>query len=112
MTTNIMNINTKSDNFFIAFWNGDVSLAASFWGVYFLLSTVLTGVAGYLTQFLPSSLCFGLLTIFLIYSMVGLYRSVIKNPSHPFINFLVYLCLLGRVIKIILLFAATIGVMN
>ena len=96
----------QTGNFLVAFWRGELSLGASFWGVYFFLGLLVTSIMGYSMQFIPEQIAFFTLGIFLIYTCIGLYRSVINYPSNGFINFLVYLSILGRLVKTLFVFLA------
>lgn len=97
---------SQNGNFLVSFWRGELTLGNSFWGVYFFLGLLVTGIMGYSMQFIPEQIAFFILGIFLIYTCIGLYRSVINYPSNGFINFLVYLSILGRLVKTLFVFLA------
>ena len=68
---------SKKNNFFEKFWNGELSLPMSYWGVgvgigllYGLVVGILTGVAG-----LSNDAMWGFIIPFQIYIVVGIWRS-------------------------------------
>ncbi len=103
MTLNI-STNKPAENFFISYWRGDLSLGLSFWGVFVLLSILVTGLMGMSMDYIPEQISFLLMTAFMIYTCVGLYQSNIKHESHGFLTFILHLCVLSRFIKAVLFF--------
>ena len=68
---------SKKNNFFEKFWNGELSLPMSYWGVgvgigllYGLVVGIFTGVAG-----LSNDAMWGFIIPFQIYIVVGIWRS-------------------------------------
>jgi hypothetical protein len=99
-------LSNQTGNFLVKFWKGEMPLSSSFWGIYFFLSLLVTSVMGYSMQFIPEQISFFTLGIFLIYTCIGLYRSVVNYPSNGFVNFLIYICIFGRWIKSLFVFLA------
>ena len=71
---------SKNENFFVRFWNGDLSLPMSYWGVGVgigivigLLIGIFIGAAG-----MSEDAIWGFLIPFQIYTVVGIWRSANK----------------------------------
>ena len=67
----------NQDNFFVRFWNGQLSLPMSYWGVgigigiaYGFLAGIITGVLG-----MHVDAMWGFIIPFQIYTVVGIWRS-------------------------------------
>ena len=107
MTFNI-SMNKPAENFFLSYWRGELSLGASFWGIFVFLSIIVTGLLGISMDYIPEQISFALMTAFMIYTCVGMYQSNIKHESHGFITFILHLCVLSRFIKAVVFLFATI----
>ena len=77
---------SQNENFFVRFWNGDLSLPMSYWGVgvgiglvFGLLIGVFTGAAG-----MSEDAMWGFLIPFQIYTVVGIWRSADKYKGAKF----------------------------
>ena len=78
---------TKSkDNFFVRFWNGQLSLPMSYWGVGIGLGIVYGFLAGIITLGLGMSddAMWGFIIPFQIYTVVGIWRSSDKYKGPKF----------------------------
>ena len=77
---------SQNENFFVRFWNGDLSLPMSYWGVgigiglvFGLLIGVFTGATG-----MSEDAMWGFLIPFQIYTVVGIWRSADKYKGAKF----------------------------
>ena len=77
---------SQNENFFVRFWNGDLSLPMSYWGVgvgiglvFGLLIGVFTGAIG-----MSEDAMWGFLIPFQIYTVVGIWRSADKYKGAKF----------------------------
>ena len=77
---------SQNENFFVRFWNGDLSLPMSYWGVgvgiglvFGLLIGVFTGAKG-----MSEDAMWGFLIPFQIYTVVGIWRSADKYKGAKF----------------------------
>ena len=77
---------SQNENFFVRFWNGDLSLPMSYWGVgigislvFGLLIGVFTGATG-----MSEDAMWGFLIPFQIYTVVGIWRSADKYKGTKF----------------------------
>ena len=77
---------SQNENFFVRFWNGDLSLPMSYWGVgvgiglvFGLLIGVFTGATG-----MSEDTMWGFLIPFQIYTVVGIWRSADKYRGTKF----------------------------
>ena len=77
---------SQNKNFFVRFWNGDLSLPMSYWGVgvgiglvFGLLIGVFTGATG-----MSEDAMWGFLIPFQIYTVVGIWRSADKYKGAKF----------------------------
>ena len=73
-------------NFFVKFWNGDLSLPMSYWGVGLGLGLVFGFSVGFFTILLGMSedAIWGFLIPFQIYTVVGIWRSADKYKGAKF----------------------------
>ena len=76
----------QNENFFVRFWNGDLSLPMSYWGVgvgiglvFGLLIGIFTGATG-----MSEDAMWGFLIPFQIYTVVGIWRSADKYKGAKF----------------------------
>jgi hypothetical protein len=77
---------SQNENFFVRFWNGDLSLPMSYWGVgvgiglvFGLLIGIFTGATG-----MSEDAMWGFLIPFQIYTVVGIWRSADKYKGAKF----------------------------
>ena len=77
---------SQNENFFVRFWNGNLSLPMSYWGVgvgiglvFGLLIGVFTGATG-----MSEDAMWGFLIPFQIYTVVGIWRSAGKYKGAKF----------------------------
>ena len=77
---------SQNENFFVKFWNGDLSLPMSYWGVgvglglvFGLFIGVFTGATG-----MSEDAMWGFLIPFQIYTVVGIWRSADKYKGAKF----------------------------
>ena len=77
---------SQNENFFVRFWNGDLSLPMSYWGVgvgialvFGLLIGVFVGATG-----MSKDAMWGFLIPFQIYTVVGIWRSADKYKGAKF----------------------------
>ena len=77
---------SKNENFFVRFWNGDLSLPMSYWGVgigiglvFGLLIGIFTGATG-----MSEDAMWGFFIPFQIYTVVGIWRSADKYKGAKF----------------------------
>ena len=77
---------SQNENFFVRFWNGNLSLPMSYWGVgvgiglvFGLLIGVFTGATG-----MSEDAMWGFLIPFQIYTVVGIWRSADKYKGAKF----------------------------
>ena len=68
---------SKNENFFVKFWNGELSLPMSYWGVGFGIGILYGGLAGIFTVLvgLSDDALWGFIIPFQIYAVVGIWRS-------------------------------------
>ena len=68
---------SKGKNFFIKFWDGELSLPMSYWGVGFGIGILYGGIAGIFTVLagLSDDALWGFIIPFQIYAVVGIWRS-------------------------------------
>ena len=76
----------KYSNLFLAFWNGDVSLAKSYWliGVLLTIGVVLVATFLVIAVGLPYEAMFGIYIPWVIYITVGIWRSADKYKGPKF----------------------------
>lgn len=76
----------KNNNFFVEFWNGDVSLVKSYWLVGVVFGVLVGFASGMLVVIMGLNIdaVYGLLIPWYIYSTVGIWRSSnkYKGPKH------------------------------
>lgn len=68
---------SKNENFFVKFWNGELSLPMSYWGVGFGIGILYGGLAGIFVVLvgLSDDALWGFIIPFQIYAVVGIWRS-------------------------------------
>ncbi len=68
---------SKDKNFFIKFWDGELSLPMSYWGVGLGIGILYGGIAGIFTVLagLSDDALWGFIIPFQIYAVVGIWRS-------------------------------------
>ncbi len=68
---------SKNKNFFVKFWNGELSLPMSYWGVGVGIGILYGGLAGIFTVIagLSDDALWGFIIPFQIYTVVGIWRS-------------------------------------
>ena len=68
---------SKNKNFFVKFWNGELSLPMSYWGVGLGIGILYGGLAGIFTIIvgLSDDALWGFIIPFQIYTVVGIWRS-------------------------------------
>ena len=68
---------SKNENFFVKFWNGELSLPMSYWGVGFGIGILYGGLAVIFTVLvgLSDDALWGFIIPFQIYAVVGIWRS-------------------------------------
>ena len=68
---------SKNKNFFIKFWDGELSLPMSYWGVGLGIGILYGGIAGIFTVIagLSDDALWGFIIPFQIYTVVGIWRS-------------------------------------
>ena len=77
---------SKKENFFVRFWNGQLSLPMSYWGVgvglgiaFGLIIGIFIGMMG-----MSEDTMWGFLIPFQIYTVVGIWRSADKHKGSKF----------------------------
>ena len=77
---------SKNKNFFVKFWNGELSLPMSYWGVGFGIGILYGGLAGIFTVIvgLSDDALWGFIIPFQIYTVVGIWRSSDKYKGPKF----------------------------
>ena len=77
---------TQKENFFVRFWNGDLSLPMSYWGVGLGIGILYGGLAGIFTVIagLSDDALWGFIIPFQIYTVVGIWRSSSKYKGPKF----------------------------
>ena len=77
---------SKNENFFVKFWNGELSLPMSYWGVGFGIGILYGGLARIFTVIvgLSDDALWGFIIPFQIYTVVGIWRSSnnYKGPKY------------------------------
>ena len=68
---------SKNKNFFVKFWDGELSLPMSYWGVGLGIGILYGGIAGIFTVIagLSDDALWGFIIPFQIYTVVGIWRS-------------------------------------
>ena len=68
---------SKNKNFFVKFWDGELSLPMSYWGVGLGIGILYGGIAGIFTVIagLSDDALWGFIIPFQIYAVVGIWRS-------------------------------------
>ena len=68
---------SKNKNFFVKFWDGELSLPMSYWGVGFGIGILYGGLAGIFTVLvgLSDDALWGFIIPFQIYAVIGIWRS-------------------------------------
>lgn len=89
-------------NPFITFWKGDAGLGPSFWFFYVILTVVILGIFLSIDN-INELISRAVMASWFFYTIVGLYRSLIKTKPHIFIKILVYMALISRAIKVFLI---------
>ena len=77
---------SKNENFFVKFWNGDLSLPMSYWGVGIGVGLVFGFLVGIFVFSVGMSddAMWGFLIPFQIYTVVGIWRSANKYKGAKF----------------------------
>ena len=77
---------SKNDNFFVRFWNGDLSLPMSYWGVGVGIGIIFGFLVGAFTISVGMSedAMWGFLIPFQIYTVVGIWRSADRYKGPKF----------------------------
>ena len=77
---------SKNKNFFVKFWNGELSLPMSYWGVGVGIGILYGGLAGIFTVIagLSDDALWGFIIPFQIYTVVGIWRSSDKYKGPKF----------------------------
>ena len=77
---------SKKENIFVRFWNGKLSLPASYWGMGLLGGLLYGGTIGIFTMMLGMSedAMWGFIIPFQIYTVVGIWRSSDKYKGPKF----------------------------
>ena len=77
---------SKKENFFVRFWNGQLSLPMSYWGVGVGLGIVYGAIIGIFIGLMGMSeeAMWGFLIPFQIYTVVGIWRSADKYKGAKF----------------------------
>ena len=77
---------SKKENIFVRFWNGELSLPASYWGIGLLGGLLYGGAIGIFTMMLGMSedAMWGFIIPFQIYTVVGIWRSSDKYKGPKF----------------------------
>ena len=77
---------SKNKNFFVKFWDGELSLPMSYWGVGLGIGILYGGIAGIFTVIvdLSDDALWGFIIPFQIYTVVGIWRSSnnYKGPKY------------------------------
>ena len=77
---------SNNENFFVKFWNGDLSLPMSYWGVGVGIGLAFGFLVGFFTIAVGMSedAMWGFLIPFQIYTVVGIWRSANKYKGAKF----------------------------